>query len=184
MCLRSSRSIITPLKGSTAIAGSVVSTRSSPSESSEWVFCSTYQVTPAEFIPLPNMEIRLARNTNRSGLCCRIFRMRDWIQSTRFSPQNDGAGTDSDCDIIRLGMVYRQRRAYWISAALIFATVLAFAADRRPSRSGRPIRNAFYANQEIQVQPVLEPSARNFNYGPWTFGSLVADDKASDRRFN
>jgi hypothetical protein len=86
-------------------------------------------------------------------------------------------------------MVHRRSRArrssiQWASAVLIFVTVLAFAADRKPARSVRPIRNAFYADQELQVAPVVESGARNFNYGPWTIGSLVPDDKASDRRFN
>ena len=101
-----------------------------------------------------------------------------------FAAKQLGAGTDSDCDIIRLGMVHRRSRVRWGSAVLIFVTVLAFATDRRPARSVRPIRNAFYANQELQVQPVVEAGARNFNYGPWTLGSLVRDDNASDRRFN
>ncbi len=81
-------------------------------------------------------------------------------------------------------MVHRRSRVRWSSAVLVFLAVLAFAADRKPARSVRPIRNAFYADQELQVEPVVEPGARNFNYGPWTFGSLVHDDKASDRRFN
>jgi len=34
------------------------------------------------------------------------------------------------------------------------------------------------------VQPVVAGGARNFSYGPWLIGSLVQDDKASDRRFN
>jgi hypothetical protein len=86
-------------------------------------------------------------------------------------------------------MVHRRSRArrhsiHRIGAVLIFIAVVAFAADRRPARAVRPIRNAFYADQELQVEPVVEPGARNFNYGPWTLGSLVPDDKASDRRFN
>jgi hypothetical protein len=115
--------------------------------------------------------------------------MKDWIQSTRFWPQNDRPGSDSDCDIIRGGMVHRRNRArrqsiHRISAALIFVSVLAVAADRRPSRTGHPIKNAFYADQELQVEPVIQPGSRNFNYGPWAIGSLVPDNKASDRRFN
>jgi hypothetical protein len=86
-------------------------------------------------------------------------------------------------------MVHRRNRARrhsvrWIWAVLIFVTALAAASDRRPLRTGHPIKNAFYANQELQVEPVAEPSARSFNYGPWVIGSLVPDDKASDRRFN
>jgi len=77
-----------------------------------------------------------------------------------------------------------QRSIHWISAVLIFIAALAVAADRRPSRTGHPIKTAFYANQELQVEPVTGASARNFNYGSWTIGSLVPDDKASDRRFN
>jgi hypothetical protein len=86
-------------------------------------------------------------------------------------------------------MVHRRSRArrssiQWASAVLIFVTVLAFAGERKSARSVRPIRNVFYADQELQVAPVVESDARNFNYGPWTLGSLVSDDKASDRRFN
>ncbi|MFL6301241.1 MAG: hypothetical protein ACJ71N_11615 [Terriglobales bacterium] len=78
----------------------------------------------------------------------------------------------------------RGRSIHFVSAVVILLTLLAVAADRKPARVSRPIRNAFYANQELQVEPVVEPGARNFNYGPWTLGSLVHDDKASDRRFN
>jgi hypothetical protein len=63
-------------------------------------------------------------------------------------------------------------------------SALALPAERHPVRSGRPVHAAFYENNELQVQPVIEPGGRNFNYGPWTIGSLVHDDKASDRRFN
>jgi hypothetical protein len=94
------------------------------------------------------------------------------------------AGADSDCDIIRLGMIYSRSGIRWSSTLLVLISVLAFSAERRPARSGRPIHAAFYENKELQVQPATEPGERNFNYGPWTLGSLVHDDKASDRRFN
>ena len=43
----------------------VCSISSVPSAISECVFCSTNQVTPAEFIPLPTMEIRFAAKISR-----------------------------------------------------------------------------------------------------------------------
>ena len=57
---RSSRSIMTPVKGSISMAGMVCRTTSVPSACSECVACRMYQATAAEFIPLPNMEITLA----------------------------------------------------------------------------------------------------------------------------
>jgi len=89
-----------------------------------------------------------------------------------------------DCDIIRLGMVHRRILARLGSAVLVLVSALALSAQRRPARSGRPIHAAFYENNQLPVQPVIEPGERDFNYGPWTIGSLVHDDKASDRRFN
>jgi len=72
---RSSRSIITPVKGSISIAGMVCRTTSIPSACSECVACRMYQATAAEFIPLPNMEIKLAAKTKRNGRCPNMARI-------------------------------------------------------------------------------------------------------------
>jgi hypothetical protein len=81
-------------------------------------------------------------------------------------------------------MVHRRSLARAGSAALVVISAFALSAERRPVHPGRPIHAAFYQNNELQVQPVIEPGQRNFTYGPWTVGSLVHDDKVSDRRFN
>ena len=88
------------------------------------------------------------------------------------------------CDIIPAGMVHSCGRARWSSAVLMVLTLPAFAAERRPIHPTHPIRTAYYDGQELQVEPLNPPGARSFSYGPWTFGSVVHDDKASDRRFN
>lgn len=82
-------------------------------------------------------------------------------------------------------MVHRRSLARLGSAVLVVISAFALsAAERRPVHSGRPIHAAFYQNNELQVQPVVEPGQRTFTYGPWVLGSLVHDDKVSDRRFN
>ncbi len=55
--------------------GSVCSTTSAPSASSEPVARRMYQMTAAEFMPLPSMETMLARNTNLKDRFCRMLRM-------------------------------------------------------------------------------------------------------------
>ena len=79
-------------------------------------------------------------------------------------------------------MTQRSSRILWIAATLILgsASVL-LAAEKRQQRL---IATAYFSGNEIQVQPVIEPRSKTFNYGPWTFGSVVHDDKASDHRFN
>ncbi len=72
---RSSRSMTTPLNGSISKAGMVCSISSVPKAISECVFCRMNQVTPAEFMPLPIMEIRLAAKMSRIPLCCKMLRM-------------------------------------------------------------------------------------------------------------
>jgi len=46
------------------------------------------------------------------------------------------------------------------------------------------VTSAYFSGNEVQIQPVTEPGSKSFNYGPWIFGSIVHDDKASDHRFN
>ena len=60
---RSSRSMITPVKDSMSMAGSVCRTANKPKAISECVACKMYQATAAEFIPLPSMEIAFAAKT-------------------------------------------------------------------------------------------------------------------------
>src|SRR5690242_13734403 len=80
---RSSRSMMTPVKGNISMAGRVWSTAKVPSAISEWVAWRMYQATAAEFIPLPNIETTLATKTQRrersrrteniipdSNMCC------------------------------------------------------------------------------------------------------------------
>jgi hypothetical protein len=64
----------TPLKGSMMSTGIVWSMSNMPKDASECVLCSTYQVTAAEFIPLPIMEITLAAKMSRSPRCWRMLR--------------------------------------------------------------------------------------------------------------
>ena len=77
------------------------------------------------------------------------------------------------------------QRSSWVlflSAVLGFGGAsLLWGVDKRQQR---PVTTAYFSGQEVQVQPVLESHARTFNYGPWTLGSIVHDDKASDHRFN
>ena len=60
---RSSRSMITPVKGSISMAGTVCSTANVPNAISECVACRMYQATAAEFMPLPSIEITFAAKT-------------------------------------------------------------------------------------------------------------------------
>jgi hypothetical protein len=64
---------------------------------------------------------------------------------------------------------------------VLVSAMVVFAAEKRQQR---PVTAAYFAGQEVQVQPLLEPRSKTFNYGPWTLGSIVHDDKASDHRFN
>jgi hypothetical protein len=79
-------------------------------------------------------------------------------------------------------MPQRSCRIPWFAATLILASSLALLATEK--RQQRPIATAYFSGNEIQVLPVIEPRSKTFNYGPWTFGSVVHDDKASDHRFN
>lgn len=87
-----------------------------------------------------------------------------------------------DCAIIQPRMMQRSGRALLLAAMLVFGSAsLLWGAEKRQQRL---VTTAYFSGQEAQVQPVLEPHARTFNYGPWTLGSIVHDDKASDHRFN
>ena len=72
---RSSRSMITPVKGSISKAGNVCRITTAPSAISECVTCRMYQTTAAVFIPLPSIEIRLAMKMRRRPRCRKIARM-------------------------------------------------------------------------------------------------------------
>ena len=67
--------MITPVSGSSASEGSVISAIIRPSDTSECVACRMYQVTAALFMPLPIMETRLAVKINRIPRCRQISRM-------------------------------------------------------------------------------------------------------------
>ncbi len=87
-----------------------------------------------------------------------------------------------DCAIIRPDMVLRPVRFLWISLVLLVCSVAVFSAAEK--RQQRLVLTAYYSGSEVHVQPVIEPGSRSFSYGPWTFGSIVHDDQASDHRFN
>jgi hypothetical protein len=79
-------------------------------------------------------------------------------------------------------MIYRSRWFLWIAATLMFGSaILLLAAEKRPTR---PVTTAYFSGDEVQLQPTTESGAKTFNYGPWTIGSIVHDDHASDHRFN
>jgi hypothetical protein len=79
-------------------------------------------------------------------------------------------------------MVQRSGWLFWIAATVALGSAIAlFAAEKRQQRL---VTTAYYSDAEVQVQPYLQPEDRNFGYGPWTIGSVVHDDKASDHRFN
>src|SRR5437763_1601344 len=87
-----------------------------------------------------------------------------------------------DCAIIRPSMVQRPNRIVWMAAASVLASaIMLLAAEKRPARL---VTTAYFSDSEIQVQPAIEARAKAFTYGPWTLGSIVNDDKASDHRFN
>jgi hypothetical protein len=88
----------------------------------------------------------------------------------------------SDCAIIRINMAPRAIRFLSISLVLLAGSVLVVIAAEK--RQQRPVTSAYFAGKEVQIQPVIEPGSRSFSYGPWIFGSIVHDDKASDHRFN
>jgi hypothetical protein len=70
----------------------------------------------------------------------------------------------------------------WIAAMVVLVTAIVLVAAER--RQPRPVSTAYFSDNEVQVQPILERGVRTFNYGQWTFGSVVPGDKASDHRFN
>jgi hypothetical protein len=79
-------------------------------------------------------------------------------------------------------MVPRATRFLWISVILLVGSVLVvIAAEKRQQRA---VTSAYFSGNEVPIQPVIEPGSRSFSYGPWVFGSIVHDDKASDHRFN
>jgi len=79
-------------------------------------------------------------------------------------------------------MVLRARRFLWIATILLVGSVLiVIAAEKRQQRT---VTSAYFSGNEVQIQPAIEPGSRSFSYGPWLFGSIVHDDKASDHRFN
>jgi hypothetical protein len=57
----------TPLKGMSKSEGMACAITKAPSISSEWVACRMYQVTAAEFMPLPIMDTKFAENSRASG---------------------------------------------------------------------------------------------------------------------
>ena len=67
--------MMTPVKGSINMAGSVCRTANVPSAIVECVLCRIVQATAAEFMPLPSMETTFAANTKRSERFCRMVRM-------------------------------------------------------------------------------------------------------------
>lgn len=87
-----------------------------------------------------------------------------------------------DCAIIQPRMMQTSKVPLFFAATLVLVSAIAlFAAEKRQQH---PVTTAYVSGQEVHVQPVLEPRSRTFNYGPWTLGSVVHDDKASDHRFN
>src|SRR5207237_4818615 len=65
----------TPVNGSISMARMVCNTANVPRAISECVACRMYHATAAEFMPLPNMEITLAVNTQRRARFCRMARI-------------------------------------------------------------------------------------------------------------
>src|SRR5258708_39805819 len=72
---RSSRSMMTPPKIISTIAGTAARTASVPNATSDRVTSKMYQAMAAEFIPLPNIDTTLAASTYRSARFWRISRM-------------------------------------------------------------------------------------------------------------
>ena len=87
-----------------------------------------------------------------------------------------------DCAIIQPRMMQRSKVLLLFAATLVLAG--ATPASPAEKRQQHPVTTAYFSGQEVQVQPVLERGWKAFNYGPWTLGSIVHDDKASDHRFN
>jgi hypothetical protein len=79
-------------------------------------------------------------------------------------------------------MIQRSSRFLWIAAMVVLVSAIVLVAAER--RQQRPVTTAYFSDTELQVQPIFEKGARTFNYGPWTLGSIVPGDKASDHRFN
>ena len=79
-------------------------------------------------------------------------------------------------------MVQRSRCFLWIVATLVLGSAFALLAAEK--RQQRLVTTAYYSDREVQVQPSIQSGSRTFSYGPWTVGSIVPDDKASDHRFN
>src|SRR5258708_40150487 len=96
------------------------------SASDESSFCSKNQDAPAEFMPLPTIEIRFAAKISRIPRCCRMLRM-----CTHFSiPENRVIALlrRSQPDIIS-AMLDRHLRA--VSIIAISAAAFAAAASMR-----------------------------------------------------
>ena len=67
--------MMTPVKGSISMAGTVCRTANVPRAISECVACRTYHATAAEFIPLPSMETTFAAKTKRRERFSKMARM-------------------------------------------------------------------------------------------------------------
>src|SRR6266581_6318039 len=74
-CRRSSRSMLTPVKGSMRRAGTVCSTTRVLRLISECVACKMNHVTAAVFIPVPIIDTRFAMKINLSPRCRSNSRM-------------------------------------------------------------------------------------------------------------
>src|SRR5882762_4889963 len=72
---RSSRSMMTPPKIISTIAGTAARTARVPNATSDRVVLRMYHAMAAEFIPLPNMDTTLAASTYRSARFWRMSRI-------------------------------------------------------------------------------------------------------------
>jgi hypothetical protein len=187
---------MTPEKGIISMAGKVWSAISVPSAASECVACKMNQVTAAVFIPVPNMDTRLAANRKRSpgllrrerialnlSLKERCYRravvLIIWAQD--FGDVESGAVREENgCELEgALKLARKTATTGWIVCA---ATLLAFAAAEQLHNPHQPVDAACYEGKQVAL--TIAP-ARLFRHaavvGPWQLGRAVRRKPADGR---
>ena len=154
----------------------VCSISSVPSAISECVFCSTNQVTPAEFMPLPTMEIKLAAKISRIPRCCRMLRTSNHFSITR---NRLSALLCRPQPAIIPAMLGRRLRA--VSIIAISAAALAAGASMR--EAVKPF-SVYHDGDDLIFTPEMAGKQRLASVGPWNLGERVAEDKPVDKRLN
>ncbi len=192
--------MMTPVKGNMSMPGSVVSTTRTPRSISECVFCRMDQVTAAEFMPLPSMEITLAAKMKRSGRWRRMVRtaftveqewecanLRGRAGGENYSPGKAGKGPImGESRLPRPGGgKLRVSATRVLRVAALVGCAAALWAGTPGAEPPNPVATAYLRNQLVTFNLApLEKGQQPFSVGPWSFGARVSDLKPRDKRLN